>query len=252
LLRIKEADPAYFQECVSIFSVYTPGHNHQRCLDFTRGLGALLCQHFPAEYTGVFVEAPEETWAKHAESLPQRLAAFQAKAAVAASAEKFDANDFANLFPFAKLNFDHPSGQDALQLLLTCPMGFDNLMVAANGDFLICHKVDEGMPIGSCQNGLDMERLVDLNLRYNASINSGECRNCWGVRFCSACAAARMVGDGFVNPTQAECDCLRQRIAYDFLCFIHLSQAFPELLERIFAHTRDRKSLLGVTDFHDL
>jgi uncharacterized protein len=130
-------------------------------------------------------------------------------------------------------------------------MGFDNLMVAANGDFLICHKVDASMPIGHCDSGLDFDKLTDLNQRYNSLINNDQCKNCWNVNYCSVCAASRMTGETFVNPSPQECDYFRLRTSYDFLCFIQLALDYPELLQKIFDYRNDLKSFVGVIDIND-
>lgn len=251
LMRIKQFDEVYFRECVSIFGVYTDQHDFDRCIDFTRNLGALLCQHFPAEYNGTFVNKAAETAAEFERSLEDRLAAFKIKAAAEATQPDISLQEYAQLLPFAKLNTDHPAGKNSLQVSLTCPMGFDNLMVAASGDYLICHKVDDFMPIGHCEIGLDFEKLADLNQRYNSTINNEECKNCWNVNFCSVCAASRMAGDRFINPTRQECDYFRLRAAYDFLCFSHLALEQPGLLQRIFDFRNDRQKFIGIIDIND-
>ncbi|MBP2641090.1 MAG: Arylsulfatase regulator (Fe-S oxidoreductase) [Firmicutes bacterium] len=251
LLKIKEFNETYFKEQVSIFGVYTNQHDYDKCTDFTRNIGALLCQHFPAEYTGTFVANSQETVYDYRNSMNKRLANFKKKAFEAAQDQSIKIEDFANLFSFAKLNYDHPAGKDALQILLTCPMGFDNLMLAANGDFLICHKVDGSMPIGDCDSGLDYEKLIDLNQQYNQSINNDECKNCWNVNFCSVCAASRMADHHFFNPAKQECDLFRLRTTYDFLCFIHFSLEHPDLLKKIFAHRNDPEKYIGIIDIND-
>ncbi len=251
LLKIKEFDGAYFQERVTILGVYTDKHDHDKCVAFTRQLGASGCEHFPAEYAGTFVPNRDAARENMAAALERRFAAFKQTAATEAKKADSNIESFANLFPFAKINYDHPAGKNALHILLTCPMGFDNLMVAANGDFLICHKVDDSMPIGDAASGMDFEKLAALYQRYNSAINNNECKNCWIVNFCSVCAAARMARDHFANPEKPECDVFRQLAEYDFRCFIHLSRNHPELLEKIFAFRNDRKKFIGVIDINE-
>lgn len=251
LLKIKEFNETYFKEQVSIFGVYTDEHDYGKCIDFTCNIGALLCQHFPAEYTGTFVANAEEAFSDYSNSLEERLVNFKKKAFEADRDQSNEMEEFANLFSFAKINYDHPAGKNALQILLTCPMGFDNLMLAANGDFLICHKVDGSMPIGDCDSGLDYEKLIDLNQQYNQSINNDECKNCWNVNFCSVCAASRMADHRFFNPAKRECDLFRMRTTYNFLCFIHLSLTHPDLLKKIFAHRNNPEKYIGIIDIND-
>jgi len=251
LLKIKAFNADYFQERVSIFGVYTDQHDYEQCTEFTSNVGVLQCQHFPAEYTGTFVSDPEKTIENYCNSWDKRFSSFQQIAFEASQNENVSMEKFANVFSFAKINYDYPSGKDSLQVLLTCPMGFDNLMLAANGDYLICHKVDGSMPVGHCDSGLDLDKLVDFNQQYNQAINNDECKNCWNVNFCSICAAGRMVGNQFLNPTKKECDYFRLRTAYDFLCFNHLSLEHPDLLQRIFAYRNDPQKYIGIIDIND-
>lgn len=251
LMRIKEADPDYFRTCVSLFAVATPRHDAQSCNQFIASLGAARWERFDAEYKGVFVDSPETTLENLRATEAERLEIFKAKAREADGNEEADLGSFSGLFSFANLQYDHPSGSQNLRLLLTCPMGFDNLMVAANGDYLVCHKVDGSMPIGHCGSGLDMERMAEVYRHYNATINAARCGSCWAVRFCKVCAATRMDNGRFLTPTPAECDCMREDVAFRFRCFIHLSREHPQLLERIFAHTRDPNYFIGVIDLND-
>lgn len=250
LMRIKEADPDYFRTCVALFAVATPEHNAQKCIQFNASLGAFRSERFEVEYKGVFADSPEATLEHLRATGAQRLESFKVKAREADGKEEVDFGNFSGLFPFSQLQYDHPSGSQSLRLLLTCPMGFDNLMVAANGDYLVCHKVDGSMPIGNCRSGLDMDRIAEVYCHYNATINATGCGSCWAVRFCNVCAATRMDNGRFLTPTPAECDCMREEIAFRFRCFIHLSREHPQLLERIFAYTRDPHRYVGVIDLN--
>lgn len=251
LLKLRQYSEAYFKERVTIMGVYTASHNRGQCVEFTCNIGALGCEHFPAEYVGTFVPNLESVVADYRHSQEQRWADFKQKAAAASKHQDLKIEHFANLLPFAKLNYDHPDGENSLKILLTCPMGFDNLMLSATGKFLICHKVDDSMPIGDCESGLDFDRLLELNHRYNTAINNDECKKCWIVNFCSVCAATRMAGDHFINPTRQECDYFRLRLTYDFACFIHLSLEHPVLLQKIFAHRNDKRNFIGIIDLNE-
>jgi len=124
-------------------------------------------------------------------------------------------------------------------------------MAAANGDYLICHKVSGNLPIGHCSTGLDYGKLTDLNMKYSRVVNSGECRNCWAVHFCRICAAARMSGNGFLNPSRKECDALRLDAAFRFACFLKLSRTHPEILARVIQHKRNPEQYVGVIDINE-
>ena len=251
LLKIREFNGAYFRRRVSLFGVLTEDHDHERCQTFNRGIGAFQSRHFPAQYTGVFVPDPEETVRRGLAEFDENLGRFAEVAEAQAGRDEIDMECFAGLLQFAGLVFDNPSGSNFLKLSLTCPMGFDNLMAAANGDYLLCHKVSGNLPIGHCLKGLDFEKLVEVNRKYAGTVNSGECRSCWAVRFCRICAAARMSGEGFINPTPQECDVLRLDIAFRFACFLHLARNHPDILARIFQYKRDPEHCVGVIDIND-
>ncbi|HCR38488.1 MAG TPA: hypothetical protein DIV80_03285 [Synergistaceae bacterium] len=248
LLKIKDFDEGYFKKHVSLFGVYTDRHDHKKCTEFNRSLGVSRCEHFPAQYTGVFVTDVEAAIKSYKNSFQESLQNFRARAREESKKQDIDMDLFSGLFAFSNLNVDHPSGKNSMNISITCPMGFDNLMVAANGDFLICHKSDGNMPIGNCDSGLDLEKLIDLNEKYNSSINNRECKNCWAVNFCRICAAARMSPDGFVNPTRRECDFFRLATEFRFACFLSLSEEHPDLLQKITDYRNDPKHYVGVID----
>ena len=251
LLKLRAFSETYFKKYVTILGVYTDKHDYNKCVEFTSNVGASGCDHSPAEYVGAFVANPETAVADFANSMEKRLAAFKEKASAASGDGEGKMGRFANLFPYANLNVDHPAGSNSLNISVACPMGFDNLMLSAKGEYVICHKVDDSMPIGDCEAGLNFDKLVELNYRYNLSINNEECKKCWIVNFCRVCAAPRMAGGRFINPTEKECDYFRLHTAYDFSCFIHLSLEHPDLLEKIFEYKNDKKSFVGIIDINE-
>ncbi len=251
LMKIKDYNPDYFQNKVTIFGVYTAEHDYAKCVDFTSKLGALGAQHFSVEYSGTFIYDCNAENRYYAQELADGLANFEKMIAAVKNEPDQHMNNFSNIFPFAKLHTDRPEGKDHLDIMLTCPMGFDNLMLAANGDYFICHKVSGTLPIGNCETGLDFQKLRDFYQKYNEVINNATCRSCWNVNFCTICAAARLDGDHFSNPSKQECDCFRLRTDYDFNCFILLARKYPDLLAKIFAYRNDCKNYIGVIDIND-
>ncbi len=251
LKKIKDFCPSYLQSKVTIFGVYTAEHDYNKCVDFTATLGTLACQHFSVDYAGTFIYDINAESNYYKKELAEDLANFEKMVAAVKEDPASHMNNFANIFPFAKLNTDHPVGKDCLNIMLTCPMGFDNLMLAANGDYLICHKVSDTLPIGNCETGLDFQKLLAFYQKYNSTINNATCRSCWNVNFCTICAAARLDGDHFINPSKQECDCFRLRTEYDFNCFIQLARKHPDLLTKIFAYRNDRKNYIGVVDINE-
>jgi uncharacterized protein len=248
LMSLKSADPEYFRTHVTILSVYTENHDRAKCREFVQGLGALTYNEYRAEYVGAFVPDAEAALTRREQDASERYAAFQKKALTEAASPDPHAERFDALFPFATINFDRPSASNNLHRSLTCPMGYDNLMLSAGGTFVICHKVDDSMPIGRCETGLDLDQLADLYRRYNAAINNSECRNCWIVNFCGLCAAARMAGGRFVNPSRSECDYFRAGAAFDLSCFAYVAAELPDLWNKIWTHRHDPDKYIGVVD----
>lgn len=251
LMKIKDYNPDYFKNKVTIFGVYTAEHDYQKCIDFTAKLGTLDVQHFSAEYAGSFVYDINAETKYYTDELSNNLANFEKMVLAVKDDPDPYMNNFANIFPFAKLHTDNPAGKEHLNIMLTCPMAFDNLMLAANGDYLICHKVSGTLPIGNVKTGLDWQKLLAFYQKYNTAINNAACKSCWNVNFCSVCAAARLDGDHFVNPSKHECDCFRLRMEYDFNCFLLLASKYPDLLTKIFAYRNDHNNFIGVIDIND-
>jgi uncharacterized protein len=67
-----------------------------------------------------------------------------------------------------------------------CTAGVRRLFCSIDGDLTICERVNPGLTIGHVDTGVDPERVLELANMY-AEICSPECRDCWAVRFCSAC-----------------------------------------------------------------
>ncbi|NTW57059.1 MAG: radical SAM protein [Chlorobiaceae bacterium] len=248
LMKIKNFNEDYFNKKVSIFGVYTKGHDYEKCVMFTNSLGVSKCQHFPADCSGVFVNDFVEAEHNRYGSVEAELEAFKEKIMADSNSDEKRMLNYLHLLPFAKINYDYPAGKDCLDLFITCPMGFDNLMLTARGDYLICHKVNNSMPVGNCDTGIDFDKLMTLNTEYNSAVNNDECKNCWNVHFCTLCAASRMVGDKFINPTKKECDYFRKRMEFNFMCFIYLSMNYPDLLNKIFEFRNDIRKYIGIID----
>lgn len=252
LQKIKRHNEVYFREKVTIFGVYTDKHDYDKCIDFIRNIGASSFRYFPAEYSGSYVPNIDKEYEKYAQFIENDLMDFKRNLAIWSKDIDNDMNFFSNIMKFADVSCDNPFGSNSLMALISCPMGFDNLMIDASGNYMICHKTDGSMPIGNCVSGLDFDKVVDLYQRYNTAINNPECKKCWNVRFCGICAAKRMSAGTFQNPTSRECDFLRLESSYDFLCFIYLSINHGDILEKIFDHRNDKRKYVSYIDINKL
>ena len=178
LQKIKEFNDTYFKEQVAIFGVYTDQHDYQKCIDFIRKIGAKYFLYVPAEYTGSYVPNIEKQSEQYAQFMEDDLMDFKRNVIIRSKNIDEEIDYFSNVMKFADVNYDNPLGSNSLLALLSCPMGFDNLMIDVNGNYLICHKTDGSMPIGNCVSGLDFEKIIDLYQQYNTATNNPECKKC--------------------------------------------------------------------------
>lgn len=248
LCTLKNADAEYFRTHVTIQSVYTEQHDRAKCREFLSSLDALNFDESRAEYVGTFVPNVEDALAHHNAHEMEHYQEFRSLALAESDSSDPRVERFASLFPFATINFDYPAASNSLRCYLTCPMGFDNLMLSAGGDFVICHKVDDSMPIGRYDSGLDFGLLANVYGHYSSVINNPECKTCWAVNFCGVCAATRMAGGDFINPDPRECDYFRTRMAYEFSCFTYLATELPDLWDKIWTYRNDKRKYIGIVD----
>lgn len=67
-----------------------------------------------------------------------------------------------------------------------CTPGVRRLFCTMDGDLTLCERVNPGLNIGHVDRGIDYDAALELAHRY-AEMSSPDCRNCWAIRFCSAC-----------------------------------------------------------------
>lgn len=101
---------------------------------------------------------------------------------------------------------EHPSGP--------CIPGIQRLFVDVNGGFYPCEKVDEEsdvMKIGSVDEGFHIEKVMKI---WNiGQLTSDECKDCWALRMCTACAAVADDRDSFSKEKKlAACQKIKEGI----------------------------------------
>ena len=128
-------------------------------------------------------------------------------------------------------------------------MGFDNLMVGADGNFHMCHKTDGSLPIGNVDTGLDYEKISDSYLKFNETMSNDNCKNCWAVRLCKACAAVKLNEGSFINASEDECNFIRKSNEYLFNKFI-LLQNYENLM-KFFEEKEKYNTDTGVIDINN-
>lgn len=241
LMKIKEYDAAYFKEKVLILAVEADNHDKRLTHEFLDAIGCNV-SYLGMSHYDCFVSDPENKlrWLTENE-----------RDVVAANVEKFDENpenEIADYTFATELKTDRPRIGNVANALATCPVGVDNLMVDVDGKFHICHKTDGSYPIGDVASGLDRDALHRFYADYASVSNQLECRKCWAFRSCGQCAAARLSGGAFHNPTRAECDYLRKVVEVRFKSFIGIYRRHESLLDDLKAYVNDPLRYKGVFD----
>ena len=249
LMKIKEFNLDYFKKRVTVFGVYTEEHDIEKCKTFLQNLEAFSFEHFSADYRGIFVKNANDTLNFFEKNFQKNLIIEKKKIN---SISNFDSKkgDFLYTFDYIDIYTDNPNGKNTLDILMTCPMAYDNLMAGANGDFYICHKTDGSMPIGNCKSGVNFNKIVDLFQNYNEVVNNDACKSCWNIHFCKVCAATRMISNRFINPTFTECEFKRLSSAFNFELFIYLYLNYLQYYQALVEFKNDKKSNIGIIDIN--
>lgn len=220
LNRIKKYSSEYYKNFVSISSVETENHNIEQCRNFTEKLGVKSVVRNNAGFKGVFIPK----YILNKKNSNESLSDFAEKVkSLSWDTTNLVVKDIiVDLLDFDNINFDLPQGSNYLNISITCPLTFDNIMVASDGKFHICHKTDCSYPLGDVFTGVNMQELEYMYASYNNTINNDNCKNCWMIRFCKFCAADRMNDKNFVNPIVEECSYLKMDCERRFQKFIEL------------------------------
>ena len=83
-----------------------------------------------------------------------------------------------------------------------CILGSKTMFFTIDGDILGCEKTGRSFKIGDIWNGLDLERIAEIEKEWNK--NTKRCKNCHIQAFCNACIATsgvngKIVMDDFCN-----------------------------------------------------
>jgi len=249
LMKIKNYNPEYFKTKVIILGVGTDLHDIEKCKKFIESQGALSFDQYLADYKGVFVKNAEEKLKVFHQTYKKELEVEKRKIDSISNFEE-EKTKFRDIFDFIDIQVDNPNGKNKLNLLLTCPMAYDNLMVGATGDFHICHKTDGSMPVGNCKTGVESGEVVDLYRNYDEIINNDACKSCWSVHFCKVCSAQRMYSNKFINPTFTECEFMKLSIVFKYELFIYLYLNYPQYYQTLVEFKNDKRNNRGIIDIN--
>ncbi|AGK96019.1 radical SAM protein [Clostridium pasteurianum] len=70
-----------------------------------------------------------------------------------------------------------------------CVPGGRKIYVTANGDFLVCERIDGSPVIGNVYDGVDKKKVKELLVEEYANEALNDCKNCWASRLCEICYA---------------------------------------------------------------
>lgn len=251
LMKIKEYNEEYFKTQVSVLAVQSDDCDRAKNREFLETLGCVI-QYLPQAPYNCFVSNPKEK----TESMKQQEEKWiEDKLALI---EKYKDTDLDNclseltsLFYVDNILTDSPKTPEYKSVFITCPMGFDNIMIGVDGEMHICHKTDGSMPFGNVQTGINMQKLKELYTKFINSTNKIECRSCWAFRFCPLCGATRMKNGEFNNPTKTECDYYRQDASSNIHLLIAIYKKYPEIIEQLIKYKKNLKHYKSIVDFHE-
>lgn len=251
LMKIKEYNEEYFRTQVSVLAVQSDDCDRVKNREFLEGLGCCLVQYLPQSPYNCFVANPESK----TENIKQQEEGWiNGKLALIEKYKDTDLDrclaELTSLFYVDSILTDTPTSPEYKSVFITCPMGFDNIMIGVDGEMHICHKTDGSMPFGNVQTGIDMQKLKELYTKFIDSTNKIECRSCWAFRFCPLCGATRMNKGKFNNPTKAECDYYRQDASSNIRLLIAIYKKYPELIEKIIEYKGNLSHYKSIVDYN--
>ena len=118
---------------------------------------------------------------------------------------------------------------------------------------VICiYVIKQTTPLGNvCNGGYDMQKMASAYINFGEKTNSIECRSCWAMNTCNYCAANRLKGGKWVNPTQAECDLHRRQMELHLKLFVAVYKLDPSILPKLMERERDYSHNRGVVDYNE-
>jgi uncharacterized protein len=128
----------------------------------------------------------------------------------------------------ALLCFDNPNYDNYDYCTFSCPIGFDNIFVATDGNFYSCAKIGYSFPIGHVDSGLNQQQLKEMYMLYYKKINQ-QCKNCWAFRFCKICPAVVAFKNKIELPNKQECENIKILALIGLTKYIILTEEFENI-----------------------
>ncbi len=245
LLKIKNYDEEYFKRKVLIMAVQADVYDRTLTHRFLDALGCQI-NYLSMSHYDCYVDNPKQR-IKYIEEHREELVE-EAYNDYMNDPEKARAD-----YTFATaLKTDAPSYGDTANMLPTCPVGTDNIMVDVEGYLHVCHKTDGSFKLGNVEEGLAPESLHAFYRELAEQTNDSGCRRCWAFRKCGLCSAAKLKGGKFVNPTDPECEYIRKSAEISFESLGRIYRSNPDFLNQLKAYVDDPSSYKGIVDINKM
>lgn len=134
---------------------------------------------------------------------------------------------------YSGIQIDRPLNNYIQQSYGTCPMGFDQLLVAPDGNFYMCMMTDESLELGSIDSGYNIDKITNYYFDYHKNLSNSECKNCWAYRICNLCAATLSLNGKFFMPSKEECKIFKKNHEIGIKQFYYL-QSKEDIFEELY------------------
>jgi len=108
-----------------------------------------------------------------------------------------------------------------------CMPGVRRLYVDCDGRFHMCERINNTIPIGDVERGIDPDCVAKLVDEYR-SVSEKDCCNCWLVRLCSLCFASCVKDGGFdIEHKRALCKGRRESFHQSLVDYCQIAEINP-------------------------
>jgi uncharacterized protein len=118
--------------------------------------------------------------------------------------------------------YEHPNG--------VCVPGLRRVLVSVDGNFHICEKINESLPIGNVEDGLDMKQ-IELIMDEFVKKSSPRCRECWAIRLCSLCFIHAATDQLDFEKKENHCKVHKQVLLHNMKLYCRVLDTNPNALD---------------------
>ncbi len=252
IMQIRDASPEYFKEKVMILCVEAYGNDRQSVHEFLDAFDCVI-RYLPEAPFDCIERDPEkkiqEIDINEKENIEYTINSYKKKCS---EGDPNALDEFTSLYFLDNIERTLPNQMRHLSISLTCPLCVDNIMIDTEGNMHLCHKTDGSLPLGNvCAGGYDMDKMIEAYKSFGETSNKIECRSCWAMNNCSYCAAQRLRGGKWKNPSVTECDYLRRHVEYLLKLFVSAYKLDPNILSKLMEQKKDMRKYRSVIDFND-